>query len=140
MLVDARGRVIGCGLHWIAVCRDGFVAMAVDRPRRLTPREMSLMSERPRTLRDLRESGYRSVGVKREMRRNLLNLLRRGETLFPGILGYDETVIPQVQHAILSQHDMLFLGLRGQGKTRMLRMLTTLLDEALPHCGRVRDS
>ena len=90
------------------------------------------MSDRPRTLRELRESGYRSVSVKREMRRNLLTKLRRGEPLFPGMLGYDETVIPQVQHAILSQHDLLFLGLRGQGKTRMLRMLTTLLDEALP--------
>ncbi len=66
------------------------------------------------------------------MRRNLLAKLRRGETVFPGILGYDETVFPQVQNAILSQHDMLFLGLRGQGKTRMLRMLVNLLDEALP--------
>ena len=94
--------------------------------------ETSLMSDRPRTLCELRESGYRSVSVKREMRRNLLAKLRRGEPMFPGILGYDETVIPQVQHAILSQHDMLFLGLRGQGKTRMLRMLTMLLDEALP--------
>lgn len=90
------------------------------------------MIDRPRTLRDLRESGYRSVPVKREMRRNLLAKLKRGDPLFPGILGYDETVIPQVQHAILSQHDMLFLGLRGQGKTRMLRMLTGLLDEAIP--------
>jgi len=66
------------------------------------------------------------------MRRNLLNKLRSGSPLFPGILGYDETVIPQVVHAILSQHDILFLGLRGQGKTRLLRMLTTLLDEAIP--------
>ena len=90
------------------------------------------MSDRPRTLRELRESGYRPTPVKREMRRNLLNKLRRGEPLFPGILGYDDTVIPQIEHAILSQHDILFLGLRGQGKTRMLRMLTTLLDDMLP--------
>jgi magnesium chelatase subunit I len=90
------------------------------------------MSDRPRTLRELRESGYRTTPVKREMRRNLLNKLRSGSPLFPGILGYDETVIPQVVHAILSQHDILFLGLRGQGKTRLLRMLTTLLDEAIP--------
>ena len=66
------------------------------------------------------------------MRQNLLAKLRRGEPLFSGILGYDETVIPQIQNAILSRHDMLFLGLRGQGKTRMLRMLTQFLDDALP--------
>ncbi len=66
------------------------------------------------------------------MRRNLLAKLRRGETLFPGIVGYDETVIPQVVNAVLSGHDLLFLGLRGQGKTRMLRMLVHLLDETLP--------
>jgi len=90
------------------------------------------MSHRPGTLRELRESGYRSVPVKQEMRRNLLARLRRGEPLFPGILGYEETVIPQIEHAILSQHDILFLGLRGQGKTRMLRQLTQLLDDALP--------
>lgn len=90
------------------------------------------MTDRPGTLGDLRASGYVSVGVKQELRRNLVRKLRAQEPLFPGILGYDETVIPQIQHAILSQHDMLFLGLRGQGKTRMLRMLVHLLDDALP--------
>lgn len=90
------------------------------------------MSDRPRTLRELRESGYQSVSVKTELRRNLLTKLSRKETLFPGILGYDDTVIPQIENAILSQHDILFLGLRGQGKTRMLRLLTTLLDDAMP--------
>jgi magnesium chelatase subunit I len=90
------------------------------------------MSDRPKTLRELRESGYRSTPVKHELRRNLLTRLRNKQPLFPGILGYEETVIPQIQNAILSQHDILFLGLRGQGKTRMLRMLTTLLDDAIP--------
>ncbi len=90
------------------------------------------MTDRPKTLGELRESGYRSVPVKIEMRRNLLRKLRQNEPIFPGILGYEETVFPQVQNAVLSQHDLLFLGLRGQGKTRMLRMLTNLLDEALP--------
>ena len=66
------------------------------------------------------------------MRRNLLAKLKRGDTLFSGIIGYDETVIPQVVNAVLSGHDVLFLGLRGQGKTRMLRMLVELLDDALP--------
>jgi magnesium chelatase subunit I len=90
------------------------------------------MTSRPHTLGQLRESGYRSCPVKQEMRRNLVHKLRTGEDLFPGILGYDQTVIPQIVNAVLSQHDMLFLGLRGQGKTRMLRMLTGLLDDALP--------
>ncbi len=90
------------------------------------------MTDRPRTLGQLRESGYQPLPVKQEMRRNLLDRLRSGEPLFPGILGYDETVLPQVVNAILSRHDMLFLGLRGQGKTRMLRMLTQFLDEVTP--------
>jgi magnesium chelatase subunit I len=90
------------------------------------------LADRPQTLGELRASGWRTVGVKREMRRNLLAKLKRGESLFSGIIGYDETVIPQIVNAILSGHDVLFLGLRGQGKTRMLRMLVELLDDALP--------
>jgi len=66
------------------------------------------------------------------MRRNLIHRLREKQPLFPGIVGYDETVLPQIVNAVLSQHDMLFLGLRGQGKTRMLRMLTSFLDDAIP--------
>ena len=66
------------------------------------------------------------------MRRNLISKLSRGETLFPGILGYEETVVPQIINGILSRHDMLFLGLRGQGKTRMLRQMTQFLDDAIP--------
>ncbi len=87
---------------------------------------------RPATLGQLRASGYRSQSVKDEMRRNLIRKLRAGEPLFQGIVGYDETVLPQVQNAILSRHDMLFLGLRGQAKTRMLRQLVNLLDDAVP--------
>ncbi|MCB0790087.1 MAG: magnesium chelatase, partial [Flavobacteriales bacterium] len=90
------------------------------------------MTDRPATLRDLKASGYRSEGVKDELRRNLLRKLRQREPIFPGILGYEQTVIPQVQNAILSRHDMLFLGLRGQAKTRMLRSLVHLLDEVTP--------
>jgi magnesium chelatase subunit I len=86
----------------------------------------------PRTLGELKQSGYQSVPVKEEMRRNLVRKLRTQEPIFDGILGYEETVLPQVQNAILSKHDMLFLGLRGQAKTRMLRQLTHLLDPALP--------
>lgn len=85
-----------------------------------------------RTLGELKSSGYQSVPVKDEMRTNLIRKLKTGETIFDGILGYDETVVPQVQNAVLSKHDMLFLGLRGQAKTRMLRQLVHLLDDAIP--------
>jgi magnesium chelatase subunit I len=88
--------------------------------------------ERPSTLGELKASGYRSQSVKDEMRRNLIAKLTAGEPLFADILGYEETVVPQVCNAILSKHDTLFLGLRGQAKTRMLRQLVRLLDEALP--------
>jgi magnesium chelatase subunit I len=91
-----------------------------------------MATERPRTLGELKASGYRSESVKDEMRRNLIAKIRTGEPLFPDILGYEETVVPQIQNAILSRHDMLFLGLRGQAKTRMLRQLVHLLDDALP--------
>ncbi len=86
----------------------------------------------PRTLGELKNSGYQSIPVKDEMRRNLIRKLKVGAKIFDGILGYEETVVPQVQNAVLSKHDMLFLGLRGQAKTRMLRQLIHLLDEALP--------
>jgi len=88
--------------------------------------------DRPRTLGELKASDYQVVAVKDEMRRNLIARLRSGQPLFPGIIGYDETVIPQIQNAVLSKHDMLFLGLRGQAKTRMLRQLVHLLDDAIP--------
>src|SRR4051812_32150710 len=91
-----------------------------------------MATERPRTLGELRASGYKFESVKDEMRRNLIARLRAGTPLFPDILGYEETVVPQVQNAILSRHDLLFLGLRGQAKTRMLRQLVNLLDDAMP--------
>ncbi|MFW5682909.1 MAG: sigma 54-interacting transcriptional regulator [Phycisphaeraceae bacterium] len=86
----------------------------------------------PATLGQLRETGYRYRSVKQELRENLVSRLRSGEEVLPGILGYEQTVLPQMEHAILSQHDMLFLGLRGQAKTRMLRLLPNLLDEWIP--------
>ena len=90
------------------------------------------MTDRPRTLGELKSSGYRIESVKDEMRRNLIAKLQAGEPLFPDILGYEETVVPQIENGILSKHDILFLGLRGQAKTRMLRQLIQLLDEAIP--------
>src|SRR5215212_2985943 len=76
--------------------------------------------------------GAPPLPVKLEMRKNLLRKLAARETLFPGILGYDESVVPQVANAILSRHNMILLGLRGQAKSRLLRSLTTLLDAFLP--------
>ncbi len=90
------------------------------------------MTDRPRTLGELKSSGYRIESVKDEMRRNLIAKLKSGQPLFPDILGYEETVVPQIENAILSKHDILFLGLRGQAKTRMLRQLIHLLDESIP--------
>lgn len=90
------------------------------------------MAARPRTVDELRASGARVVPVKEEMRRNLIRRLRAGERLFPGIVGYDRTVLPALQNAILARHDFILLGLRGQGKSRLLRSLVDLLDEEVP--------
>ncbi len=84
------------------------------------------------TIGQLKETGYKPISVKDELRKNLIQKLKAGEELFPGILGYRDTVIPQIVNGILSRHDMLLLGLRGQAKTRILRMLPELLDEWIP--------
>lgn len=86
----------------------------------------------PQTLGELKSSGYASRSVKDEMRANLVHKLKNKDELFPGIIGYENTVIPQIVNAILSKHDIIFLGLRGQAKSRMIRMLNTLLDEEIP--------
>ena len=90
------------------------------------------MDTQARTVGSLREKGYRSRSVKQEMRENLISMLRAKVPLFPGIIGYDDTVIPQLINAILSKHDVLFLGLRGQAKSRIIRLLPSLLDEWMP--------
>src|ERR1700757_1990463 len=87
---------------------------------------------RPRTISELRESGYKVLSVKEEMRKNLIQKIRDGEDLFPGIVGYEDTVIPQIENEILSGHDIIFLGERGQAKTRMARSLANLLDDEVP--------
>ncbi|HZR22716.1 MAG TPA: sigma 54-interacting transcriptional regulator [Vicinamibacterales bacterium] len=84
------------------------------------------------TLGDLRRSGRRSKPVKQEIRDNLVCKLQKGEALFPGIIGYDETVVPQLVNAILSRHNFILLGLRGQAKSRILRALVDLLDAEIP--------
>jgi magnesium chelatase subunit I len=86
----------------------------------------------PRTLGELKQSGYRSRSVKDELRENLIGRLKKGEDPFPGIHGYRHTVLPMLHNAILARHDIILLGLRGQAKTRLLRSLVALLDERLP--------
>jgi magnesium chelatase subunit I len=85
-----------------------------------------------RTIGELRTSGYMPLGIKEEMRRNLIAKLESGEQIFQGIQGYDETVIPDVQRAVLSRHNIILLGLRGQAKTRIARLMVELLDEYIP--------
>ncbi len=86
----------------------------------------------PRTLGELKKSGFKPHSVKEEMRANVVRMLRAKEELFPGIIGYDSTVIPGLVNAILSHHDFILLGLRGQAKTRILRALVRFLDEQIP--------
>ncbi len=87
---------------------------------------------KPRTIGELRQSEYEVVSVKEEMRRNLARKIRAGEELFPGIVGYEDTVIPQLENAVLSGQDIILLGERGQAKTRIARALISLLDEETP--------
>jgi magnesium chelatase subunit I len=90
------------------------------------------MSDLPATLGQLRESGWQSVPVKEEVRRNAVARITAGEPLVPAVLGYEDTVLPQLENALLAGHDVIFLGERGQAKTRMIRSLTSLLDEWMP--------
>src|SRR2546429_4192299 len=85
-----------------------------------------------KTLGELKKSGYQPKSVKEEIRINLIRKLQQKENPFPGILGYEDSVIPDTERALLSQHNILFLGLRGQAKTRMARLMTELLDEYIP--------
>src|SRR5215210_1968209 len=91
------------------------------------------MAALPRTLGELRQRvGTHPRSVKQEIRDNLVRKLQAGDPLFPGVIGYDDTVVPQLVNAILSRHNFILLGLRGQAKSRLLRAIATLLDEAIP--------
>ena len=87
---------------------------------------------RPKTLGELKASGYQPLSIREEMRRNLIAMIREEKTVFPGIIGYDDTVIPQVENAIISGQDIIFLGERGQAKSRIMRLMVNLLDEEIP--------
>src|ERR1700733_5042800 len=86
-----------------------------------------------KTLGELKKIGYKNRSVKEEIRENLIRKLKNKETTFPGILGYEDSVIPDTERALLSRHNILFLGLRGQAKTRMARQMVELLDEYIPY-------
>ena len=90
-------------------------------------------SERPTTLKQLRQSGWQSKSVKDEVRTNFLRHLQSGEDLFPGIVGYENTVIPEINIALLAGHDLLFLGEKGQAKSRLMRSLVRFLDPVVPY-------
>ena len=89
--------------------------------------------DRPKNLTELKASGWVSRTVKEELRENFVKAVTSGDALFPGIVGYDSTVIPEISLALLAEHDMLFLGEKGQGKSRLMRMMVRFLDETIPY-------
>ena len=91
-----------------------------------------MVNQKPRTIRELRSSGYKLMTVKQEMRKNLIQRIEAGVEHFPGIIGFEETVLPHLENAILSGQDIIFLGERGQAKSRLMRSLVNLLDEEIP--------
>ncbi len=99
----------------------------------MTPSTIEKPPTKPANLRDLRASGWVSKTVKREIQDNFLRMLRDGDELFPGIVGYDDTVIPEINIALIAGHDMLFLGEKGQAKSRLMRLLARFLDPELPY-------
>src|SRR5215467_1016135 len=123
MWCDARSKA---SAEWSTNPRD------LDTHRRAQHSGPDIVMNQARTVGELRGGGYRSKSVKQEMRDNLVARLRRGESFLPGIVGYDETVVPQIENAILSGQDIVLLGERGQAKTRIARLLTGLLDETVP--------
>ena len=88
---------------------------------------------RPTTLKELRAIGWQSKPIKRELRDNFITALSAGDELFPGIIGFDDTVIPEINNGLIAEHDMLFLGEKGQAKSRLMRSLIRFLDEYLPY-------
>ena len=90
-------------------------------------------TKRPSNIKELRDSGYQVLPIREEMRQNLVEKLRAKEALFPGIVGFDDTVIPQLQNAVLAGQDIILLGERGQAKSRLIRALARLLDDEIPY-------
>ena len=90
------------------------------------------MPDKAKTLGELRESGYEPLTIREEIRNNLIGKIRKGEELFPGIIGFDDSVIPQLENAVLAGQDIILLGERGQAKSRLIRHMVSLLDEEVP--------
>jgi magnesium chelatase subunit I len=107
--------------------------ISIDHHRPIGSFMSAFLSTRPSTLSELRDSGWTSKTVKQEIHDNFLAKLQNGEELYPGIVGYDNTVIPELNIAILAQHDMLFLGEKGQAKSRLMRLMASFLDDELPY-------
>ena len=93
---------------------------------------MAKAKAKAKTIGELRKSGYQVISVKEELRRNLIQRIEKNEEILPGIVGYEESVIPQLENAILSGQDVIMLGERGQAKSRIIRSLVNLLDEEVP--------
>jgi len=91
-----------------------------------------VVNKKPTTIGELRSSDYKPLAVKQEMRKNLIRRIEAGEEHFPGIIGYEESVVPHLENAILSGQDIIFLGERGQAKSRLIRSLVNLLDDEIP--------
>jgi magnesium chelatase subunit I len=111
-------------LHFPGLCRASFTTAYLP---------MTIVDSKPSTLRELREAGWTSKTVKREIYDNFLRMLSQGEELYPGIVGYEDTVIPEINLALLAGHDLLFLGEKGQAKSRLMRLLARFLDEEVPY-------
>ena len=93
---------------------------------------MPKATKKAQTIGELRQSGYKVISVKEEVRKNLIKKIVNNEVLFPGIIGFDDSVIPQLENAILAGQDIILLGERGQAKSRLIRQIVTLLDEEIP--------
>ena len=97
----------------------------------------TVASTRPANLRELLDSGWQSKPVKQEIHDNFVRMLAEGKNLYPDILGYEDTVIPEINISLLSGHDMLYLGEKGQAKSRLMRGLVRFLDEYVPYLDTV---
>src|SRR2546422_2424621 len=97
------------------------------------PREgVPVVNKKPSTIGELRTAGYKPATVKQEMRKNLIHRIQQGQEHFPGIIGFEDSVVPHLENAIISGQDVIFLGERGQAKSRLIRALTNLLDDEVP--------
>ncbi len=140
-LVVVDPRAYRCGIFQFGVLPGGAIIPGVSEEPKAA-RDKSIVNDstsgqtvsvRPTTLSQLKESRWKSRSVKQEIRENFIRMLAAGEVTFPGMIGYEDTVLPEIHLALLAGHDMLFLGEKGQGKSRMMRTMVRFLDEALPY-------